>query len=254
MSRLALVTGSISGLGLEIAKILAKDGFQLIINGFDTPEIIAKTLTEIESLGSPPPLFVGTDLRNVVAIENVLAEIISIYGTISVLINNADIQYRESIDEFSVDKWDQIIALHLSASFHTTRLCLPRMRDQKFGRIINVASVQGLNASKKNSAYVAARHGLIGLSKAIALETAESNITCNLICRSNTYTDLIEAQIEQRAQQLNINNFDGWSDLLTDHSSATPFVKTNQLGTLLSFLCSDKSSEITGVSFPIGSD
>ena len=254
MSRLALVTGSISGLGLEIAKILAKDGFQLIINGFDTPEIIAKTLTEIESLGSPPPLFVGTDLRNVVAIENVLAEIFSTYGTVSVLINNADSQYGELIDEFSVDQWNQIIALHLNASFHTTRLCLPRMRDQKFGRIINIASVQGLNASKKNSAYVAAKHGLIGLTKVTALETARSNITCNVICPSYAHSNLIEAQIEPRGQRMNINNFDGWSDLLMEHSSATSFVTTNQLGTLISFLCSDKSSEITGVSFPISSD
>ena len=254
MSRLALVTGSTSGFGLEIAKILAKDGFQLIINGFDTPEIISKALAEIDSLGSRSPLFVGTDLRNVVAIENVLAEINTTYGTISVLINNADIQYRESIDEFSVDKWDQIIALHLNASFHTTRLCLPRMRDQKFGRIINVTSVQGLKASKKNSAYVAANHGLIGLTKVTALETAESNITCNVICHSYTHTDLIEAPIEQRAQQINIDKFDGWSNLLPDYSSATSFVTTNQLGTLISFLCSDKSSEITGVSFPIGSE
>ena len=254
MSRLALVTGSTSGLGLEIAKILAKDGFQLIINGFDTPEIIAKALTEIESLGSPAPLFVGTDLRNVVAIENVLADIISTYGTISVLINHADIQYRELIDEFSVDQWDQIIALHLNASFHTTRLCLPRMRDQNFGRIINIASLQGLNAAKKNSAYVAAKHGLIGLSKVTALETADSNITCNVICPSYTHADLIEVQIERRAQQMNINDFDGWNDLLMDHSSTPSFVTTNQLGALISFLCSEKSSEITGVSFPIGSD
>ena len=148
--------------------------------------MIDQAVAEVTAAGSPP-LYVGTDLTQPQAIQTAISEIIASEGAISVLVNNAGMQFTAPIDEFPIDKWDQIIALNLSAAFHTTRLCLPGMKAQNFGRIINVASVHGVVASVNKPAYVAAKHGLIGLTKATALETAEIDITCNAICPADTY-------------------------------------------------------------------
>jgi 3-hydroxybutyrate dehydrogenase len=167
------------------------------------------------------------------------------------LVNNAGMQYTAPIDEFPVEKWDQIIALNLSAAFHTTRLCLPGMKAQNFGRIVNIASVHGLVASINKPAYVAAKHGLVGLTKATALETAEMNITCNAICPGWTRTPLIEEQIEKRAAELNASIEDGGRALLTEKQPSKEFVTTDQLGALARFLCTDAASQITGASLPV---
>ena len=195
--QMALVTGSTSGIGLGIALSLAEAGYCLILNGFGEPEVIDQAVADVAAISASPPLYVGTDMTQPQAIETALAEIIASEGPISVLVNNAGMQFTAPIDEFPTEKWDQIIALNLSAAFHTTRLCLPGMRTQNFGRIINIASVHGLDASINKPAYVAAKHGLIGLTKATALETAEIDITCNAICPGWTYTSLIQAQIEK---------------------------------------------------------
>ena len=160
-------------------------------------------------------------------------------------------QFTAPVDEFPVDKWDQIIALNLSAAFHTIRLCLPGMKAQNFGRIINIASVHGLVASVNKPAYVAAKHGLIGLTKATALETAEMNITCNAICPGWTHTPLIQTQIENRASDLNISIEDGGRALLAEKQPSKEFVTTDQLGALTRFLCTDAASQITGASLPV---
>jgi 3-hydroxybutyrate dehydrogenase len=251
MTRLALVTGSTSGIGLGIARSLAEAGYQLILNGFGEPDVIDQVLADIDALSSHSPIYIGTDLTRSEAIDVALTEIIESSGPISVLVNNAGMQFTAPVDEFPVDKWDQIIALNLSAAFHTTRLCLPGMKEQNFGRIINIASVHGLVASVNKPAYVAAKHGLIGLTKATALETAEMNITCNAICPGWTHTPLIQTQIEKRAADLNISIEDGGGSLLAEKQPSKQFVTTDQLGALTRFLCTDAASQITGASLPV---
>ena len=251
MARLALVTGSTSGIGLGIAKSLAEAGYHLILNGFGEPDVIDQALADVGALRSHSPLYIGTDLTQPKAIDVALTEIIESSGPISVLVNNAGMQFTAPVDEFPVDKWDQIIALNLSAAFHTTRLCLPGMKEQNFGRIINIASVHGLVASVNKPAYVAAKHGLIGLTKATALEIAELNITCNAICPGWTHTPLIQAQIEERAVDLEISIEDGGRALLAEKQPSKQFVTTDQLGALTRFLCTDAASQITGASLPV---
>lgn len=251
MMQLALVTGSTSGIGLGIAKSLAEAGYRIVLNGFGEPDQIDAALEEIEQLGSPSPLYLGTDLTDASAIELALNEVIHSEGPLSILVNNAGIQSTASIEDFPVDKWDQIIALNLSAAFHTTRLCLPAMRDKNFGRIINIASVHGLVASVNKSAYVAAKHGLVGLTKVTALETAEVNITCNAICPGWTHTSLIQAQIERRANDLGVSIEEGGRALLAEKQPSQQFVTTDQLGALTRFLCTDAASQITGAQLPV---
>jgi 3-hydroxybutyrate dehydrogenase len=251
MTRLALVTGSSSGIGLGIAMSLAEADYQLILNGFGESDVIDQVLADVGALSSHSPIYIGTDLTRPDAIDVALTEIIGSSGPISVLVNNAGIQFTAPVDEFPVDKWDQIIALNLSAAFHTTRLCLPGMKEQNFGRIINIASVHGLVASVNKPAYVAAKHGLIGLTKATALETAEMDITCNAICPGWTHTPLIQTQIEKRAADLNISIEDGGGALLAEKQPSKQFVTTDQLGALTRFLCTDAASQITGASLPV---
>ncbi len=251
MTQLALVTGSTSGIGLGIAKSLAEAGYRLIINGFGEPEVIDQALANVDAAGPESPIYIGTDLTQPLAIDMALSELIESDGPISVLVNNAGMQFTAPVDEFPVDKWDQIIALNLSAAFHTTRLCLPAMKAQNFGRIINIASVHGLVASVNKPAYVAAKHGLVGLTKATALETAEINVTCNAICPGWTHTPLIQTQIERRAEELNTTIEDGGRALLAEKQPSKEFVTTDQLGALARFLCTDAASQITGASLPV---
>ena len=249
--QIALVTGSTSGIGLGIAVSLAEAGYRLILNGFGEPDVIDQAVADVAAVSASPPTYVGTDLTQPQAIETALAEIAASEGPISVLVNNAGIQFTAPIDEFPIEKWDQIIALNLSAAFHTTRLCLPGMKAQNFGRIINIASVHGLVASVNKPAYIAAKHGLIGLTKATALETAEIDITCNAICPGWTHTSLIQEQIEKRATELNLSVEDGGRALLTEKQPSKQFVRTDQLGALTRFLCTDAASQITGASLPV---
>ena len=251
MTQLALVTGSTSGIGLGIAKSLAEAGYRLIINGIGEPEVIDQALANVDAAGPESPRYIGTDLTQPQAIDMALSELIESDGPISVLVNNAGMQFTAPVDEFPVDKWDQIIALNLSAAFHTTRLCLPAMKAQNFGRIINIASVHGLVASVNKPAYVAAKHGLVGLTKATALETAEINVTCNAICPGWTHTPLIQTQIERRAEELNTTIEDGGRALLAEKQPSKEFVTTDQLGALARFLCTDAASQITGASLPV---
>jgi 3-hydroxybutyrate dehydrogenase len=250
-TQMALVTGSTSGIGLAVASSLAEAGYRLILNGLGEPEVIDQAVAEVTAVSASPPLYVGTDLTQPQAIETALAEVIASEGPISVLVNNAGMQFTAPVDAFPTEKWDQIIALNLSAAFHTTRLCLPGMKAQNFGRIINIASVHGLVASINKPAYVAAKHGLIGLTKATALETAEIDITCNAICPGWTHTPLIQEQIEKRAMELNITSEEGGRALLTEKQPSKQFVTTDQLGALTRFLCTDAASQITGASLPV---
>ena len=248
---LALVTGSTSGIGLGIAKALADAGYQLCLNGLGEMDVIESARAEVAAHSAHPVMFIGTDLSDPEAIETALTGLMAEAGAISVLVNNAGMQHTAHVKDFPPDIWDQVIALNLSAAFHTTRLCLPGMLAQNFGRIINVASVHGLVASVNKPAYVAAKHGLIGLTKATALETAESGVTCNAICPGWTHTPLIQTQIEARAETLGISIEAGGRELLSEKQPSKAFVTTDQLGALARFLCTDAAAQITGASLPV---
>lgn len=249
--RIALITGSTSGIGLGIAKALARDDFQIILHGLGTLEQIESAKAEIESLSRHPVHFLGTDLTDVGAIQLAFTETIEALGALSILVNNAGMQHTAPIHEFPVEQYQRIIDLNLNACFHTTRLALPGMLAQNYGRIINIASVHGLVASVNKAAYVIAKHGLIGLTKATALETAQTGITCNAICPGWTHTPLIQAQIEAKAEALGVDVAEGGRQLLAEKQPSQAFVTTDQLGELARFLCTDAAAQMTGASLPI---
>lgn len=190
----ALVTGSTSGIGLGIAKVLAQAGAQLVLNGFGDS---SHARAEVAALGKIPG-YHDADLRDVGQIEAMMRYAESTFGGVDIVINNAGIQHVAPVEQFPVDKWNDILAINLSSVFHTTRLALPGMRQRNWGRIINIASVHGLVASKEKSAYVAAKHAVVGLTKTVALETARSGITCNAICPGWVLTPLVQQQIDKR--------------------------------------------------------
>jgi 3-hydroxybutyrate dehydrogenase len=249
--RIALITGSTSGIGLGIAKALARDDFQIILHGLGTLDQIEGAKQDIESLSAYPVHFLGTDLTDVDAIERAFTETLEVLGPISVLVNNAGMQHTAPIHEFPVEQYQRIIDLNLNACFHTTRLLLPGMLAQNYGRIVNIASVHGLVASVNKAAYVIAKHGLIGLTKATALETAKTGITCNAICPGWTHTPLIQAQIDARADALGVDVTEGGRQLLAEKQPSQAFVTTDQLGELARFLCTDAAAQMTGASLPI---
>lgn len=250
-SRLALVTGSTSGIGLGIASALAEAGYRIILNGIGTAESIDNALSEVQSRSPYPVEFLGTDMSQPVAIEEALQELITTLGPVSILVNNAGAQHVAPITEFPVAAWDRLIALNLSAAFHTTRLLLPGMIAEQFGRIINIASAHGLVASKDKSAYVAAKHGLVGLTKTVALETAQLPITCNAICPGWTETPLISDQIRARAETSGVSLAEGGRQLLVEKQPSLKFVTPEQLGALVCFLCTDAASQLTGTAIPV---
>jgi 3-hydroxybutyrate dehydrogenase len=190
--------------------------------------------------------FESADLTNPTVIENMMSRISEKFGGVDILVNNAGIQYISPVEEFPVEKWDQIISLNLSASFHTSRLVIPYMREKGWGRIINIASVHGLVGSNQKAAYVAAKHGIIGLTKVIGLETAEVDITCNAICPGWVLTPLVEKQIRDRAAIENISYEQASSKLLFEKQPSLKFAKPEDIGTIALFLCGKGSEQITG--------
>lgn len=239
----ALVTGSTSGIGLGLAVKLAQAGAQLILNGFGDTEAARKRITDT---GAHAPGYHGADLSDVAQIEDMIRYAQQEYGGVDILINNAGIQHVAPLENFPVAKWDAIIAINLSSAFHTSRLALPQMRQRNWGRIINIASTHGLVASKEKSAYVAAKHGVIGLTKVVALETAQTDITCNAICPGWVLTPLVQQQIDQRVAN---GEAQARENLLAEKQPSLQFVTPEQLGELALFLCSDAAAQVRGVAW-----
>ena len=237
--RVSLVTGSTSGIGLGIARALAAAGSAVVLNGFGKPEDIAETQAKIISEFGVRASFSPADMSKAAPIAGMIAAALDTFGRIDVLVNNAGIQHVAPLEQFPVEKWDAILAINLSSTFHTTRAVLPAMRGNKFGRIINIASAHGLIASPFKSAYVAAKHGIVGLTKVIALETAESNITCNAICPGYVYTPLVEAQIDGQAKSYGIPREKVIRDVLLAQQPNKRFATVEELGALSVFLASD---------------
>lgn len=240
----ALVTGSTSGIGLGLASSLAAAGAQVILNGFGEVE---QAKTHIAGLGAAPG-YHDADLSDPQQIADLMRYVELEFGGTDILVNNAGIQHVSPLESFPADKWNAIIAINLSSVFHTSRLALPGMRERGWGRIINVASVHGLVASKDKAAYVAAKHGVVGLTKTIALETARSAITCNAICPGWVLTPLVQQQIDQRIAA-GTDPQQARNDLLAEKQPSLEFVTPEQLGELALFLCSDAAVQVRGAAW-----
>ena len=238
----ALITGSTSGIGLACARALAAEGANIVLNGFGDPAQIEAIRTEIEQVSGASASYSNADLTRPDAIDQMMAEA----GEVDILINNAGMQHVAPIDQFPVEKWDLIIALNLSAAFHTTRLVLPAMKQKGWGRIINTASAHSLVASPNKAPYVAAKHGIAGLTKAVALETAQSGVTANCISPGYVWTTLVENQIPDTMKARGLTREQVMNDVLLSAQPTKKFVTVEQVAALALFLCRDEASAITG--------
>jgi 3-hydroxybutyrate dehydrogenase len=251
MGKVSIVTGSTSGIGLGIARALAAAGSDVILNGFGRPDEIARAQQEISTAFGVSALYAPADMTKPETISAMIEMALDRFGRIDVLVNNAGIQHVAPIDQFPVEKWDAILSINLSSAFHTTRLALAAMRKNKWGRIVNIASAHGLVGSPFKSAYVAAKHGIIGLTKVVALETAEQGITCNAVCPGYVYTPLVEAQVESQAKAHGIPRDEVIRDVLLAQQPNKKFATVEELGALVTFLASDAAASITGAALPV---
>ncbi len=249
--KVSLVTGSTSGIGLGIARALAAAGSEIVLNGFGKPEEVGDVQAKIASDFKVRVSYSPADMSKPAAIREMIENTLKSSGRLDILINNAGIQHVAPLQDFPPEKWDAILAIDLSSAFHTTRLALPSMLANKWGRIINIASAHGLVASPFKSAYVAAKHGIVGLTKVTALETAEQGITCNAICPGYVYTPLVEAQIDGQAKAHNIPREKVIRDVLLAQQPNKRFATVEELGALSVFLASDAAASITGIALPV---
>jgi 3-hydroxybutyrate dehydrogenase len=249
--KVALITGSTSGIGLGIARALASAGSDIVLNGFANPEQVAELQKGIAADHRVRVTYSAADMSKPDAIKKMMEETLRSSGAVDILVNNAGIQHVAPLQEFPPEKWDAILAINLSAAFHTTRLALPAMIAKKWGRIINVASAHGLVASPYKSAYVAAKHGIVVLTKVTALEAAEQGVTCNAICPGYVYTPLVEAQIEGQAKAHGIPREQVIRDVLLAQQPNKRFASVEELGALTIFLASDAAASITGTALPV---
>jgi len=241
----ALVTGSTSGIGLGIAKALAAQGANIVLNGFgdvDTPK------AEVSALGAKVA-YHGADMSQPQQIEDMMRYAEKEFGRVDILVNNAGIQHVARVENFSPERWDAVIAINLSSAFHASRLALPAMQAAGWGRIINVASVHGLVASAEKAAYVAAKHGIVGLTKVIALENATSGVTCNAICPGWVLTPLVQKQVDAKAAANGISNAEATKQLLGEKEPSMQFTTPEELGALAVFFCSNAANNVRGAAW-----
>ena len=243
----ALVTGSTSGIGLGIAKALAQQGADIVLNGFGDAEA---PKAEIAALGVKVE-YHGADMSKPSDIEDMMKFAAAKFGRVDILVNNAGIQHVAKIEDFPVERWDAVIAINLTSAFHTTRLAVPAMRAANWGRIINIASAHGLVASAQKSAYVAAKHGIVGLTKTVALETATTGVTCNAICPGWVLTPLVQKQIDDRSAREGIPVAQAQNELLGEKQPSLQFTTVEQLGGLAVFLCSAAADQVRGVAWQV---
>ena len=241
----ALVTGSTSGIGLGIAKALARQGADIVLNGFGDVEA---PKAEVAALGVKVA-YHGADMSKPAEIEDMMKYAAAQFGRVDILVNNAGIQHVAPVEDFPPEKWDAILAINLSSAFHASRLAIPAMKAANWGRIINVASVHGLVASAQKSAYVAAKHGLVGLTKVTALELATTGVTCNAICPGWVLTPLVQKQVDAKAQAMGLSNEDAKKQLLAEKEPSLQFTTPEELGELAVFFCSPAAGNVRGVAW-----
>jgi 3-hydroxybutyrate dehydrogenase len=247
----ALVTGSTSGIGLATARALAADGANIMLNGFGEAAAIEKERSGLENEFGIKALYSGADMSKPAEIAAMIAMTEKSFGSLDVLVNNAGIQFVANIEDFPIEKWDAVIAINLSSSFHTIRATVPGMKKRKWGRIINIASAHGLVASAQKVAYVSAKHGLVGMTKVVAIETANAGITCNAICPGWVLTPLVQKQIDDRAKASGKSVREEEIALLSEKQPMHQFTKPEGIGALAVFLASDAATTITGSAYSI---
>ncbi len=247
----ALITGSTSGIGLAYAKALAAEGANIVINGFGDAAAIEQERAALEQTSGAGALYSGHDLTKVDQIEAMMAESADRFGGVDILINNAGMQHVAPVEEFPVDKWDLILALNLTAAFHTTRLAVPYMKQKKWGRIIQTASAHSLVASPYKSAYVTAKHGLAGFTKTIALEVATFGVTANCISPGYVWTPLVEGQIPDTMKARGMTKEQVINDVLLAGQPTKEFVLPEQVAAIALFLCGDAAAQITGANLSV---
>ena len=249
--RTAVVTGSTSGIGLGIARAFAEAGMNVVLNGFGEPREIEATRTGIEREFGVKAMFSPADMARPAEIAAMMEAAAAGFGQVDVLVNNAGIQHVEAIETFPPEKWDAVIAINLSSAFHTIRAVLAGMKQRRWGRVVNVASAHALVASPYKSAYVAAKHGILGLTKTVALEAAEFGVTVNAICPGYVKTPLVERQIPETARARGISEEDVVKHVLLAAQPTRRFVTTEEVAALAVFLCTEAAASITGTSLPI---
>ncbi|TAN57056.1 MAG: 3-hydroxybutyrate dehydrogenase [Magnetospirillum sp.] len=249
--KVAVITGSTSGIGLGIARALAEQGARIMLNGFGDAGEIETLRAGLEREFGVRVLYNGADLSQSDGGGAVVRDAEARLGAVGILVNNAGIQHVSPVEDFPLERWDAVIAINLTAVFHATRAAVPGMKARGWGRIINIASVHGLVASVNKAAYIAAKHGVVGLTKTVALETAGSGLTCNAICPGWVLTPLVQAQIDARAAERGIPVAQAGAEMLSEKQPSQTFTTTEQLGGLAAFLCSPAAANITGISLPV---
>lgn len=247
----AIVTGSTSGIGLGIARALAHAGASVMLNGFGDKDEIAKIRSHLASSSGSEVAYDGADMTKPDEIAALVAKTVETFGSVDIVVNNAGIQHVAPIEDFPPEKWDAILAINLSSAFHVIRATVPHMKKAGWGRIINVASAHGLVASPFKSAYVAAKHGILGLTKTVALELAEHNVTANAICPGYVLTPLVEKQIPDTARARGISEEEVKRDVLLKAQPTKKFVSVDDLGALAVYLCGPHSESFNGAALPI---
>src|SRR5712671_3082300 len=247
----AIVTGSTSGIGLGIATALAAEGCNVMLNGFGDPAAIERLRAGLAERHGVRGAYFAADMANSAEIRALVAETARQFGGVDILVNDAGIQHVAKIVEFPEERWDAVIAINLSAAFHTTKAALPLMIARKWGRVINIASAHGLVASGEKAAYVTAKHGLVGLTKVTAIESANQGVTCNAICPGWVLTPLVQQQIEARARAQGIAVEQARQDLVREKQPMLDYTSPEKIGALAVFLCGDAASTITGAALSI---
>jgi 3-hydroxybutyrate dehydrogenase len=248
--RVAVVTGSTSGIGLGVARTLAVHGASVMLNGFGPRETVETALKEILVCGVPVG-YSDADMSRPDEVAALVAKAARDLGPVDILVNNAGIQFTAPVERFPADRWDAILAINLSAVFHAIRAALPGMRSRNWGRIVNIASTHGLVASVEKAAYVAAKHGVLGLTKVVALETATTGITCNAICPGWVLTPLVQKQIDDLAARDHLSPEEAKQALLAEKQPSLEFATPAQIGAATAFLCSEDAAQMRGVALPV---
>ncbi|MCB1588173.1 MAG: 3-hydroxybutyrate dehydrogenase [Xanthomonadales bacterium] len=249
--KVAVITGSTSGIGLGIARQLASAGAHVVLNGFGDAAEIEALRSELAGTHGVQVRYHGADMTQPDQIQALIDHASSELGQVDVLVNNAGIQHTAPVHEFPTDRWDAILAINLSSSFHTIQAVLPQMLERNWGRIVNIASVHGLVASVNKAAYVAAKHGLVGLTKVVALETARSGVTCNAICPGWVLTPLVQKQIDALAEREGLDAAAAQARLLGEKQPSQAFATPEQIGQMVLWLCSEHAAQVRGAALTI---